>query len=107
MIKTTYRVVSVICDGDNNVINRKIFKDKRTATRMAHVRNQSGINTSMHCVTISSTRFYDVYGIYRNHRLYGSFTRVNVLDLNDTNPKLIHIATSVEDALDYVDNLLK
>ena len=107
MIKTTYRVVSVICDGDNKEINRRVFKDKRTASRMARVRNQSGIESSMYCVTISSTKFYDVYGIYRNYRLYGSFTKVNILDLNDTKPKLIHIAPSVEDALDYVDNLLK
>lgn len=106
-MRTIYRVVSVICDGDNKEINRKVFKDKRTASRMARVRNQSGIESSMYCVTISSTKFYDVYSIYRNYRLYGSFTRVNILDLNDTKPKLIHVAPSVEDALDYVDNFLK
>lgn len=105
-MRTIYRVVSVVYDGNNKEIDRKMFKDKRTATRMAHVRNQSGIESSMYCITISSTKFYDIYCIYRNHRLYGSSNKVNILDLNDI-PKLIHIAPSVEDALDYVDNLLK
>ena len=105
-MRTLYRVVSVIYDGGNKEIDRKMFKDKRTATRMARVRNQSGIESSMYCITISSTKFYDIYTIYRNHRLYGSSNKVNILDLNDT-PKLIYIAISLEDALDYIDNTSK
>ena len=42
-MRTIYRVVSVVYDSGNKEIDRKMFKDKRTATRMAHVRNQSGI----------------------------------------------------------------
>ena len=105
-MRTLYRVVSTIYNGDTKEVNHKMFNDKRTATRMYAVRNQSGILTFMHCITIKTTRFYEVYTIYRNHRLYGSSDKVNVLDLNDI-PKLIHIANSIEDALDYIDNILK
>ena len=105
-MRTIYRVVSTIYNGDTREINYKMFKDKRTASRMCAVRNQSNICTSMYCISISTTRFYDVYAIYRNHRLYGSNNSISILDIS-ASPKLIHIANSLEDALDYIDNKQK
>ena len=93
-------------NGDTKELNNKMFNDRRTATRMCAVRNQADMSTSMHCISVKSTRFYEIYTIYRNYRLYGSSDKINILDLNDT-PKLIHVANSIEDALDYIDNLLK
>lgn len=105
-MRTIYRVVSTVCNGDAKEVNYKMFRDKRTATRMCTVRNQYDINTNMYCITINRTKFYDVYTIYRNHRLYGSYSKISILDLSMP-PKLIHIADSLEDALYYIDNLLK
>ena len=106
MRKTIYRVVSTIYNSDTKEVSNRMFKDVRTATRMCNVRNQSNIESSMHCIHVKSTRFYDVYTEYRNFRLYGSCDKISILELNGP-PKLIHIADSLEDALDYIDNLLK
>ena len=105
-MRTIYRVVSTIYNGDTKEVSNRMFKDMRTATRMCLVRNQNNMNTNMYCISIKQTKFYEVYTTYRNHRLYGSFNKISILDLN-ASPKLIHVANSLEDALDYIDNLLK
>ena len=105
-MRTIYRVVSTIYNGDTKEVSNRMFKDVRTATRMCHVRNEANIDTSMYRIYVKTTRFYDVYTDYRNFRLYGCYDKISILELTSP-PKLIHVSNSLEDAMDYIDNLLK